>query len=353
MTQQRDTTWDAVKGITILLMVASHAACPRFLDNFITLFHMGLFYYVSGIFLKVNGLNGGGKWFCRRLRTLYLPFLGWGMTYVLLHNVLYSIGWNAEAYDLHTTLRRLLLTVSFCDLEPLLYPIWFVESLFKGLVITYAICLLPRRRWQWTVVAVLYLISVYLHARGIHLFYSINREIGIASAIYLGHELRAWSHVVRWWQWAIATAVLAVVSPFVYVAPVNDALGPIFVFPVATLLGVVFVRGVVEFFKLHSDILFRLASWMGRHSLQILLLNFTGFHVLSQILVFAGLGDKAGLSHVTLLPEYARTVWWVPYTVASILVTACYLAIKSKLKGGVECVVKHIRNRERRGCEQS
>lgn len=56
---QRDNTWDAVKGIAILMMVAVHAGCPTAMTHFITLFHMGVFYYVGGIFLKVNGLTGG------------------------------------------------------------------------------------------------------------------------------------------------------------------------------------------------------------------------------------------------------------------------------------------------------
>lgn len=254
------------------------------------------------------------------------------MTYVLLHNVLYGIGWNAEAYDINATLRHLLLTVAFCDLEPLLLPVWFVESLFKGLVITYAVCLLPRRWQQWAVVAALYIASLALHARGIHLFYSINREIGIVSAIYLGHELRAWSHVLKWWQWVAATAVLAVASHVTHVSPVDDDLGTVLVFPVATLLGVVFVRGVVEAFKRHSAHLFRFTSWMGRHSLQVMFLNFTGFHILSQLLVLAGLGDRAGLSNATLLPEYMHTWWWLPYTVVSVLTAAVYLAIKGRVK---------------------
>lgn len=59
MSNKRDTTWDAIKGIGIILMVVGHSGCPIYIRNFIYLFHMGLFFYVSGKFLKVN--RGGEK----------------------------------------------------------------------------------------------------------------------------------------------------------------------------------------------------------------------------------------------------------------------------------------------------
>lgn len=73
---QRDKSWDAVKGLGILLVVLGHSGCPAYLHDFIYLFHMGLFFYVSGKFLKIN--RGGGKLCCLEdSRDFMLPsFLG-------------------------------------------------------------------------------------------------------------------------------------------------------------------------------------------------------------------------------------------------------------------------------------
>ena len=72
---QRDKSWDAVKGLGILLVVLGHSGCPAYLHDFIYLFHMGLFFYVSGKFLKINR---GGKLCCLEdFRDFMLPsFLG-------------------------------------------------------------------------------------------------------------------------------------------------------------------------------------------------------------------------------------------------------------------------------------
>lgn len=249
----------------------------------------------------------------------------------MLHNVFYDIGWYTDTYDLATTLRHLLRTVAFADVEPLFHPVWFVESLFKALVVTYAVCLLPRKWQQWTVVTLLYLASLWFYDHGMHLFYSVNREIGVASAIYIAHELRGWNHRVTWWQWVAVTVTLAVAAPFCSVAPVGDALGPLFVFPIASLLGTLFIRGIVLFLNDHVQPVFRGIAWMGRHSLHILFLHLAAFRLLSHCLVSVGLGDAAGLAVGTILPEYVNTAWWLPYTAFAVLFTAAFMAVRRKV----------------------
>lgn len=78
---QRDLTWDAIKGIAIMLMVVGHSGCPSYLRNFIYLFHMGLFYYASGHFFKVKGMAGFLPYLKKKLTGLYWPFVKWGGGY--------------------------------------------------------------------------------------------------------------------------------------------------------------------------------------------------------------------------------------------------------------------------------
>ena len=74
----RDLTWDAIKGIAILLMVVGHSGCPSYLRNFIYLFHMGLFYYASGHFFKAKGMAEFLPFLKKKLLGLYWPFVKWG-----------------------------------------------------------------------------------------------------------------------------------------------------------------------------------------------------------------------------------------------------------------------------------
>lgn len=53
MNSYRDYTWDVVRGIGILMVVLGHCAMRPLVD-FVYLFHMGLFFFVSGYFLKIT-----------------------------------------------------------------------------------------------------------------------------------------------------------------------------------------------------------------------------------------------------------------------------------------------------------
>ena len=119
----RDLTWDAIKGIAILLMVVGHSGCPSYLRNFIYLFHMGLFYYASGHFFKVKGIAGFLPFLKKKFIGLYWPFVKWGWIFVLLHNVFYSLSWYQDEYSMTYTLKKLLMTALFKDVENLLIPL--------------------------------------------------------------------------------------------------------------------------------------------------------------------------------------------------------------------------------------
>ena len=51
-TLQRDKTLDIAKGICIILMVIGHSGCPTYLHDFIYMFHMPCFFFISGWLLN-------------------------------------------------------------------------------------------------------------------------------------------------------------------------------------------------------------------------------------------------------------------------------------------------------------
>ena len=66
MTKQRDAVLDAMRGIGIVLMVAGHSGFAG--TDFIYLFHMALFFMLSGIFSVRPGPARSGA---------FLPAAGW------------------------------------------------------------------------------------------------------------------------------------------------------------------------------------------------------------------------------------------------------------------------------------
>lgn len=324
----RDLTWDAIKGIAILLMVIGHSGCPSYLRNFIYLFHMGLFYYASGHFFKAKGVDGFLPFLKKKLLGLYWPFVKWGGMYVLLHNVFYFIGWYGDEYSMTYTLKKLLMTALFKDVENLLIPLWFLQSLFKGLVITYIVCLIPKKWLQWTVVVAIYLIGWIFCEKDMHLFYSMNRDMGIVIAIFLGYELKNSQLAQNKWCVGASFLLLVFAAFYVKIELASDNIGPLGAFPILTLAGAVFIRRIVLFCQQNAQNCYRFFAWMGRNSLYILIFHFTGFHLLSKMMVSFGIGIPRSLSNIIILDGINNNYWFIPYTLSGLVLPFIYLKTK-------------------------
>ena len=88
MAKQRDPVLDSMRGIGIVLMVLGHAGFPG--SGFIYLFHMALFFMLSGWFFSPHTGESAHRlaYFARRkVLTLWLPFVAANTVYTLLTNL--------------------------------------------------------------------------------------------------------------------------------------------------------------------------------------------------------------------------------------------------------------------------
>ena len=143
--RQRNTSISIVKAIAITLMVMGHAEGPWWLNNFIYIFHMPVFFVTAGYFWSTRSLQE--PWtFCRkRFKGLYVPFLKWSVFFLLIHNLMFKVGilneqygnWEGgvtHPYSLTTAVQRLVnmvFTMGGYD-EFLAGAFWF----FRGLLVT-------------------------------------------------------------------------------------------------------------------------------------------------------------------------------------------------------------------------
>ena len=85
MAKQRDPVLDSMRGIGIVLMVLGHAGFPG--SSFIYLFHMALFFMLSGWFFSPHTGESAhrlARFAKRKVVTLWLPFVAANTVYTLL-----------------------------------------------------------------------------------------------------------------------------------------------------------------------------------------------------------------------------------------------------------------------------
>lgn len=141
----RNLTVSIAKGIGIILMVLGHADVP-YIWNFIYMFHMPLFFVLSGYCFKEKYLNDFKTFGIRKITGLYFPFLKWGIFFLLFHNIFFHLNiYNGEygyrgsvshLYSIPEILRRAFIGCGlFLYPEQLLGGYWFLVQLFWASII--------------------------------------------------------------------------------------------------------------------------------------------------------------------------------------------------------------------------
>lgn len=127
-----------VKAICIILMVVGHSGCPLWLRNTIYLFHMPCFFFISGFLFKRSCLEQGFVLYLKKkIKSLYFPFITFGILFLALNNLFVEIGFLPVVYDLSAFSKKVVQTLLFMPVVPLLGASWFLYRLFMVSVICY------------------------------------------------------------------------------------------------------------------------------------------------------------------------------------------------------------------------
>ena len=176
------------KALGIILMVMGHAGCPEYLHDFIYLFHMPLFFFLSAYFFRdAKVVDSAGQYVVRKFKNLYLPYIKWSIIFLLLHNLFCRIGF----YDNSLSWQELFVNVK-CSVrgmwqgERMLGTYWFLISLFwESLLFGLIIWIKHKTKsgyFDLIAVVLLFLVGYYAP---IDLL--VNREMVILPIFYLGY----------------------------------------------------------------------------------------------------------------------------------------------------------------------
>lgn len=120
-----------MKGVAIISVVAGHCSVPV-IEGYVNQYHLATFYFVAGYFFKTSYINNAKTFVVKRIKRLYIPFVCYGLVFLLLHNAFCSLGLypSGDTYStndfVHNGLRLLFQLTSF---EPFMGAMWFASSL--------------------------------------------------------------------------------------------------------------------------------------------------------------------------------------------------------------------------------
>lgn len=320
----RNDAISALKAIGILLMVWWHAKYFAYGGIFITMFHL-----CAGYCMKDDYLTDAWTFVKKRFKGLYLPYIGWGIVFLLCHNLFFRLNiyhpdysqWaDARLYSVQEIAKRLVQLIGMNNKELLLGPYWFLRTLLFGSLLGYMLLRLIRRPWAACAVALLLAVLASHFGWGWRNWtWGLGKADCLAALFFLcGYWYRksGWHVENSAWIIIIGMAGAAVgvrfcsndmfsvsarqMIPFV----VTASLGTFVVFAAAVVL----MRGrmVPEWVK-------RTLRFFGDHTLAVLTFHLLCFKLVNLCIISAAGLPMERLAEFPVMTTYAQSGWWVLY----------------------------------------
>ncbi len=362
MAKQRDGVLDAMRGIGIVLMVLGHSGFGG--TDFIYLFHMALFFMLSGYFFRPAADGKAlGRFLARRVTGLWLPFVLANTLFTVCNNLFLKLNIltsDPRILDLPgnqvtdpVTLKDIVgRTVHWCLFDggtQLGGALWFVQALFQSSAV-YALVavalgrLLPGRDTlaaQGLVAGVLLILGWHCSRTGWNVW-----GLGIAASSYslyylgvlaarLGQPARRVPARLLGAVAAVAVLLLLGRRGSVGLAA-NQYPGWLFLLA-ASAAGWVLVYECAHLAALWPPLGKTLAA-LGRATMPIVIFHFLSFKLVTWLGLLATGGESYLLAAFPTL--FTGGAWWLAYTAAGLVLPLAAYQPYRMLKQKILCKVR-------------
>ena len=137
--KKRDPMISIAKAIGIILMVVGHVYDKESWGvHYIYMFHMPLFFVLSGYFFKCPRTKNDMIAFVKKKFVgLYIPYLLWTTFFILIHNFLLKYKIGIEVYNFYDIFSSIFKSAAtFLSTERVLVGFWFLKALFSACLYT-------------------------------------------------------------------------------------------------------------------------------------------------------------------------------------------------------------------------
>lgn len=320
MTTQTSSTYSSAvsiaKGVCIILMVVGHSGCPDWLGRFIYLFHMPVFFFVSGYLFKDKYLSETKSFVIRRIKTLWWPFVKWSLIFLVLHNCLTWCGIYKVAYSWADAGRKVLQIFTMTGSEQLLGGFWFLKELLYASVLSCILLRIVGAKHVATVTGGVLMLSM-VQSLIPYKIPTIGALTFLSSAIFLaGYAVKRYRVLEKspFWGSGVAMVLLMLVST-TYSSEMKDAVGG-YTFLNFSLA----VIGCCSVLRLSELIQGRIASILdevGRLSLYVLIFHFSAFKLVTLVRIWCYGMPYSCLSSFPVIDDESLW-WWSIYTIVGV-----------------------------------
>lgn len=342
----RTPSFTILKAIAIILVVIAHSAAPAYLSNFAYMVGVPAFFVLSGYFFKLDNLDNTSDFVIRRTKTLYLPFIKWGVFFLILHNLFFEVGFLSESYGnaqggvTHpynwTQAAQHLWSMVFnmSGYDPFMAgAFWFFRALFLANIAFIFLFKATRQLGKFktstlqvvSVIVLAFLLALWQASMGLHITGVAQggyRELMGIVLLGIGFLLRRADETPDSSIWhnpiimLAASSVVLMILTFVYPISMAAKPGSVLSVPILTIAGTaafIWLRGLSEFILQLPDKYTQWLQFTGENSLYIFVFHLLAFKVASMIKVGVYQLDWAMVGGHPVVQQELGDGFWLLY----------------------------------------
>lgn len=337
----RDDKVTIAKGIAILLMVAAHAGIPHVVNRFIVMFHMPLFFFMSGYCFKEKYLSPPPITFVnKRIKGLYIPFVKWSLLFLLLHNVFYYLniyndeyGFRGRVSSLYSikefASRCIHIVVGLHGQEQLLGGYWFLPQLLYASVIGFFAIKYIKNIYVG--ISTVLCITIITSAFDLRVpFWGIGSLTFLSTAFFLVGYL----YKKKYDDWnkghlsVLFAVIVAVGSVYCYTSMLSFTAEKILPYAICAICGTVMTLNASQYIASKKGWIKDMLVYVGNNTLTVLTWHFLCFKIVSLVIILVYNLPIEQLACFPIIPEYAS--WWIAYFVVGAGVPLAILGLQQK-----------------------
>lgn len=359
----RDKAIDSIKGIAIILVVIGHAYAP-FL-NFISLFHMAVFFIVSGYCWnsnKVQNFKDLKEYFKRKIKTLYIPFVLFNGICVILNNFFIKINFYTSNTDLLLwkndptivskfletkttlgiieTIKALIKVLTFSGETQFGGATWFFRTLFIVTIFHAIFEYILKKNKKVRYVLFVIINAICIIFTQIISQYNIKMHFGLQNVFsaYIMYSIgiilknrnilennKLNNKMILSFMFVTSFSILSYISINNKISFVNNEIVNVLFFILVSILGFIMLYSFVKIFKFFEKILI----YLGKRTVPIILFHFLSFKLVTLIYLLC---NSKPMYLIAAFPCLVDGWLWILYTIIGITVPILIYEIYNRMK---------------------
>ncbi len=334
------------KAIGIILMVMDHASTGmRQLNIPIELFHMPLFFIMSGFCFNASNNIDFLTYVKKKLKGIWWPFVKYCTLFLILHNLFYSIGFfndnigfrgqGVPAYSVRDYIIIFASNVLFMNkADILLGGYWFLHTLFWSSLLTYLIITYANKYHEhksvWIITtAVLLLLGGAIMTSGFNLRIPLLdigcKELMATSFMLAGYLIRLniakISFLLNSVYFDVFSVVLLVMgSLFWATSMIGHQTEYILPYFITAITSTMLIYKISTHIENNNERLVSFYTYIGDRTLEILTWHFLCFKIVSLLIIYIYNANYEIVAEHPIIQEYAHRGWWLAYLITGLVV---------------------------------